>query len=52
MPRPITGITAEFIVGCIGVLTAGATTMELPITKVLATTMGGGTGIIDQRPLR
>jgi hypothetical protein len=29
MPRPIMGITAEFTVGCIGVLTAGATTMEL-----------------------
>ena len=27
------GITAEFIVGCIGVLTAEATTMELPTTK-------------------
>jgi len=33
------GITVEFTVGCIGVLTAGATTMELPTTKVLATTM-------------
>jgi hypothetical protein len=29
------GITAEFTAGCIGVLTAGATTMEPPITKVL-----------------
>ena len=46
------GIIVEFTVGCIGVLTAGATTMELPITKVFVTTMGGGMGIIDQRPLR
>ena len=33
------GITAGFTVGCIGVLTAGATIMELPTTKVLATTV-------------
>jgi hypothetical protein len=39
MPRLIMGITAEFTVGCIGVLTAGATTMELPTTKLLDTTM-------------
>jgi hypothetical protein len=28
------GITVEFIVGCIGVLIAGATTMELATSKV------------------
>ena len=33
------GITVEFIVGCIGVLIAGATTMELATSKVVATTM-------------
>ena len=36
------GITAEFTVGCIGVLIAGATTMELRTTKVLATTFAVG----------
>ena len=29
------GITVEFIVGCIGVLIGGATTMELATSKVL-----------------
>jgi hypothetical protein len=38
-PKLIMGITAEFTVGCIGVLTAGATTMGLTTTKVLATPM-------------
>jgi len=38
------GITVEFIVGCIGVLIAGATTMELATSKVFK--LGAEQGVV------